>query len=417
MAQVCLPAGCIDAIRIALVDDCSDEPVPGLSNGYLFNCFRNLSMTKNVEDGDETVLKNDCGRKCFQTKKCDELKDIQIEFELLNPDYELISLLTGQPLINDGIENIGWYQEEGLNCTPWVSVEMFEQVPDESCTAGHKYRRIVLPKVRFKLPMDEKEDPFRLVKMEGRTSPSELANWGDGPFNDSPFDFSAVPAGVQTHIMEFFDDTITDTLDGQCGFIEVPSAAVIDLQSAIETANFGEIDITGTGMTGAQSLVVIHDGPASPSVFNPPTWSDVLATIQSDDLIGRAVSSIEAYTDFPPTALADTLAVSLQPAGPRANFFQSLSLGRIQVVGQFFLAGNVDRIVIEMDDTSFENFYNPFGPNAGLNAPSLIVQWSQNSIIIEDSPLLSGRTASRVGLEDLTSSYFIYFDLADQLIM
>lgn len=222
MAQVCLPAGCVDAIRIALVDECTDAPLAGTNNGYVFNCFRNLVMTKNIEDGDETVLKNDCGRKCWQTKKCDELKDINIEFELLNPDYELTNLLTGQTLINNGAENIGYFQVEGENCLPWVSVELFEQVPDESCAADHKYRRIVLPKVRFKLPTDEKEDPFRLVKFEGRTSPAEIANWAEGPFGDSPYDFGGVGAGVQSHIMEFFDDSITETLAGQCGFLEVP---------------------------------------------------------------------------------------------------------------------------------------------------------------------------------------------------
>jgi hypothetical protein len=223
MTQVCLPAGHIDAIRIALVDECSDAPLAGATNGYIFNCFRNVVMTKNIEDGDETVLKNEGGKKCWQTKKCDELKDINIEFELLNPDYELTNLLTGQTLINNGSENIGWYQVEGLNCLPWISVELFETVPDESCEADHKYRRIVLPKVRFKLPTDEKEDPFRIVKFEGRTSPAEIANWADGPFNDSPYDFATVPAGTQSHYMEFFDDSITETLEGTCGFVTVPA--------------------------------------------------------------------------------------------------------------------------------------------------------------------------------------------------
>ncbi len=222
MTQVCLPAGPIDAIRIALVDECTDAPVAGASNGYVFNCFRDVVMTANIEDGDETVLKNVAGKKCWQTKKCDEVKDYNIEFTLLNPDYELTNLLTGQTLINNGAENIGYYQLEGANCLPWVSVELFEQIPDESCAAAHKYRRLVFPKVRFKLPGVETEDPFRLVKFEGRTSPAELANWGNGPYNDSPFDFSAVTAGVQTQYIEMFDDTIVSTLAGQCGFLTVP---------------------------------------------------------------------------------------------------------------------------------------------------------------------------------------------------
>ena len=92
-----------------------------------------------------------------------------------------------------------------------------------SAEARLKELGIVLPKVRFKLPTDEKEDPFRLVKFEGRTSPADIVNWATGPFLDSPFDFSGVPAGTQSHIMEFFDDGVTETLAGQCGFYEVPA--------------------------------------------------------------------------------------------------------------------------------------------------------------------------------------------------
>lgn len=221
MTQVCLPAAAVDAIRIALVDDCTGAKIPGLNNGYLANCFRNLTITKNMDEGDETILKNDAGRKCAQIKKCDELNNVTVEFDLLYPDYEFTNLLTGQSLINDGAENIGWYQDEELSCTPWVSLEMFEAVPDEACSAGHKYRRIVIPKIRFTIPTDEKEDPFRLPHFTGRSAPSLLSTWGDGPFGDSAIDFSAIDK--KTQYVEYFDSTITDTLEGTCGFMEVPT--------------------------------------------------------------------------------------------------------------------------------------------------------------------------------------------------
>lgn len=225
MAQTCLPAGCIDAIRFALLDDCSDAPVAGANNGYIVNCVRNVTFTPNIEEGDETILENDCGTKCWQTKQCDELRNITLEFQLLNPDYELTNLLTGRPLINDGVENIGYYHTEGNPCHPWVSVELFEQVPDESCTAGHKYRRIVLPKVRFQPPGSDREAPFRVVTWTGMTSPSHLQAWGNGPYNDSPVDLSTVPDAVNVQYIEMFDDTITETLEGQCGFVTVPAQA------------------------------------------------------------------------------------------------------------------------------------------------------------------------------------------------
>ncbi len=221
--QVCLPAGPIDAIRIALIDECTDEAVAGATNGYLFNCFRNTELSSNVEDGEETILRNDAGKKCWQSKQCDDLTDLGLTFELLNPDYELTSLLTGAPLINDGTENIGFYVQEGQNCSPWLSVELFEQVPDESCAAGHRYRRIVLPKVRFKpIGTPTREGKLRVTGFEAKTASGSLAAWGTGPFGDSPFDFSALDPAIETHIIEMFDDTITDTLEGTCGFLEVP---------------------------------------------------------------------------------------------------------------------------------------------------------------------------------------------------
>ncbi len=225
MAQVCLPAGCIDAVRLSRVDECTDLAVPGANSGYVFNCFRSLEITTNIEDGEETVLRNSCGKKCFSTRACDELTNIGLSFELLNPDYELQSLLTGQALINDGAENIGWFHADGIECSPWLCVELFEQVPDESCVVGHKYRRIVFPKARFRpVPVNTREGQLRVIGIEGVTAPSSVSAWGNGPFNDSPFDFAAVAAGIDTHMMEFFDSSVTDTLQGQCGFLTVPSA-------------------------------------------------------------------------------------------------------------------------------------------------------------------------------------------------
>lgn len=219
--QVCLPAGCIDAIRVSLVDECTDLVVCGPAAGYVFNCFRGLEITTNIEEGNETVLRSDCGKKCWQTRKPDELTNMGLAFELLNPDYELTNLLTGQPLINDGIENIGWYQKEGVTHSPWMCVELFEQVPDESCSAGHRYRRIIIPKIRFKLPENTREDPFRILPFSGVSASRSIASYGDGPYHDSPFDFGVLDPSIETHYIEFFDDIITDTLEGVCGYLPV----------------------------------------------------------------------------------------------------------------------------------------------------------------------------------------------------
>jgi hypothetical protein len=403
MAQVCLPAGCVDAIRIALVDECSDAAVPGANNGYVFNCFRNLSITKNIEDGDETVLKNDCGRKCWQTKKCDELKDINIELELLNPDYELISLLTGQPLINDGGENIGWYQLESGHCTPWVSVELFEQVPDESCAAEHKYRRMVLPKVRFKLPTDEKEDPFRLVKLEGRTSPAELVAWGDGPFNDSPVDFALLAdPGDQTHYMEFFDSTVTDTIEGQCGFVAVPTdvefAMTYDCVTDIITftsasglfGGFSPVDsITFTdnngqwGLSGPDIVVV---NPNTITVLNADantpglTWTQAIFN-NNQGYVGTWNGSVQIAPCLNPPS------ISISTVIPAGSGTMSMGGSDLDTVTRFRV----------FDNFGFDElYYDSAGPNAGLNPPGATVTVLNPSAVLITDPALSGLVITHI---------------------
>jgi hypothetical protein len=223
MSQICLPAGCVDAVRIALVDECTGVPVAGASNGYILNCVRNVTLTPNVTEGDETILEDACGNKCWQTRQCDRIDNVTVEMELLNPDYEFTNLVNGVTLVNDGVDNIGYYTDEANYCAPWVSVEIFEQIPAEACNSAVVYRRLVIPKVRFQPVTFATEDPFRLVSLNGVSAPASISGWGDGPFNDSPFDFSAVAADVRTQYIELYDDTITSTLTGACGFTTVPA--------------------------------------------------------------------------------------------------------------------------------------------------------------------------------------------------
>jgi hypothetical protein len=248
--QVCLPAGPIDAIRVAQIDECTDLPIPGTCRGYLFNCFRNTELTTNVEEGEQTILRNDSGKKCFTSRVCDELTNVGITFELLNPDYELTNILTGQSLINDGIENIGWFHTDGLNCTPWLCVELFEQVPDEACAAGHRYRRIVLPKVRFKpVGSPTREGQLRIVGFEGQTSAASIAAYGTGPFYDSPFDFGDLDPSIETHIMEFFDSSLDETLEGTCGCLPV-----FDNNNLLAQFGPGQDELTISDNEGANAL-------------------------------------------------------------------------------------------------------------------------------------------------------------------
>lgn len=223
MPQECLPAGCTKLARVFAIDECTDIPTPGASNGYWLDCFRNVTWEPNVEEGASTVLQDDCGRTCWKNTECDDLTEYTISFEALNPDYELEALLTGWPVIVDGLGNtIGINRDESLDCQPWLGLELFEEVPRDACEDGFELRRIVF-KVRFQPPGNAREDQFRINPWTAKSTPFSPAAYGTGPWDDSGVDFSGADPDQRSHVLEYFDTGIDiDSLEGQCGYVEVP---------------------------------------------------------------------------------------------------------------------------------------------------------------------------------------------------
>lgn len=226
MAQICAPAGCVEFARFAKVDPCTGAAIPGASNGYIVECIRNVTWNRNIEEGEKTILQTDCKKICWQNQECDDLIDYTLNFELLNPDYELQELLSSMPLITDGGgDNIGIKDVTSVDCLPWITTELFEQVPSDQCEAGYEVRRIVFPKLRFQIPENDKEGQMRILSFQGTTSPSPTAGYATGPFEDSPVDFSTASADERSHKLEFFDTIDLSTLSGNCGYITVPTPA------------------------------------------------------------------------------------------------------------------------------------------------------------------------------------------------
>lgn len=206
------------------IDECSGQAVAGATSGYWFDCFRNITWEPQIEEGDRVILQNDCKQTCWQTNECDDLTGYNVSFELLNPDYELTELLTGEQLIVDGGENIGIKQTTATTCKPWVGLELFEEVPSDVCVTGYTVRRIVFPKIRFMTPGKEDEGVFRLVPFSGKTTPTPTVGYGTGPWQDSAVDFGTADPDEKAHYLEYFDSSIDlSTTTGQCGYQTVPA--------------------------------------------------------------------------------------------------------------------------------------------------------------------------------------------------
>lgn len=225
MTQVCSPAGHIVAARFTKIDPCAETlGLPGASNGYVANCIRSVEETPNIEEGEETRLQNDGGVTCWRNKLPDEVSSYTVNFQVLNPDYELASLISGAVLINDGDENIGFYLND-KEPTPLVYVELIEAIPSESCDGGYAYRMIVFPKIQFQPPGSERDGSMRVVTWTGTSYRTKVTALGEGPYGDYPVDFSTAPEGNASNRFEFYLPGVTSAPEGNCGFIAVPAAS------------------------------------------------------------------------------------------------------------------------------------------------------------------------------------------------
>lgn len=225
MAQICRTAKCVEAIRVALLDPCTLLPVAGAGNGYAMGCIIDFNMSKEIEDGEESIIKDDCGRICARDKRSDQTKFHTVEFKIKEPDAEFLSLISGDPLIVDGGNSIGVRELANGDPEPYVFLEAFERAGDECDpeTGDPLYYRHVWPAIRLTQPSNEKEGIFRILNIEGETKDVLTSIVANGPYNDIPTAYTTPgSASERMHYTWFVDDVVPTV---QCGSITVPAQA------------------------------------------------------------------------------------------------------------------------------------------------------------------------------------------------
>lgn len=222
--QVCRPAKCIEAIRVALLDECTKLPVPGALNGYAMGCIIDPDWSPEIEEGDESTVKDNCGEICYRDDRCDLTKRWNLEFKIKDPDKEFLALVLGDPLIVDGGGNsIGVRHRSYGACSPFVFLEMFEKTDDCDPDGDPIYYRHIFPAVRLKWTGNEREGVFRILQLNGKTAPVVTDDIGTGPFDDIPAGVLVGETATETIDYTWFEDEFVPTL--QCGAIAVPVPA------------------------------------------------------------------------------------------------------------------------------------------------------------------------------------------------
>jgi hypothetical protein len=204
----------------AQVDDCTGVPIPG-QTAYAFDGVRNVNWEPQMEEAEQATWKDSCGNiVCRNDENCDQMVGLSLEFEKCILPFELVNLLTGQPVVTSGGDVVGWYHSNQVKCQPRVAIMAWEKKLD---CRNAEFRKIIFPNVRFTFPTPGAEnDLIRFHTLTARADLGYLAGYGTGPFDDDGvLGWDALAETVQGAIGVY--DTDVPPPVAQCGLITVPA--------------------------------------------------------------------------------------------------------------------------------------------------------------------------------------------------
>lgn len=139
-------------LRVTSLDSCCRAVTgagPTQSQFVVSDSFIDLSLTAELEEPDEFVVKTANGKLCLNEIGCATLKRYTVEVNLCNADPDLFRIIGGVTPVNDAGNNVVGYEiTQALGNCGKFSLEFWTRVPSDACsnTAGEtQYLYWLLP--------------------------------------------------------------------------------------------------------------------------------------------------------------------------------------------------------------------------------------------------------------------------------
>lgn len=217
-----------EVVRITRVDDCG-APVVGPDNAFISECWAQVQMTANIEQGDDITFTSMSGRSCGFKRRCPDFRGYDIEGQFFEASPEQVEILTGNPVYFDhNGDPIGW-DDCRVACRGGFALEVWQNVVGEECPEDGEAEGLwfywLLPWVSNAVMGDV------TIGNEGLTftitgSTRNASRWGLGPWDIQAQDDEGTagplltPLGTTCHRRGFLT-TIAPPLP-ECGYQEVP---------------------------------------------------------------------------------------------------------------------------------------------------------------------------------------------------
>ena len=172
-------------VRLTRLDECGD-PVVGSCTTLVSECFVSVTLSGEVEAGDEYLQKNAWGDLCINDKDPDIIKwvNVNVQFAEINPDA--LDILTGADPVVSGGNTIGATWSPETFDGAWA-LEVWTKFTGEACSGSPEWGYFLVPFVRNgRIDGDLTiENGVMTVGVVGQGFVAP--NWGVGPYTPNPF--------------------------------------------------------------------------------------------------------------------------------------------------------------------------------------------------------------------------------------
>lgn len=206
------------AVRVTQLDECGAvADLFVVSDGFI-----SVTLTAEIESGDEFIQKNANGALCVNERSPDELKRLNVNVDWCQVDPDIISLITGFPVELDGTDAVGFRVETGQNNEKWA-LEVWTGLSGDQCAEeGACFGYILVPFVAGAQFGDiVVENAAATFTTTGYTEAN--SQWGLGPWDVIGDPAAPLDVAIAANQIALLRKTCVAPPTAVCGSQAVPS--------------------------------------------------------------------------------------------------------------------------------------------------------------------------------------------------
>ena len=224
MATHCFATVRGKAVRVTSLDECGAVPASPTGRFVASDGFVSVTLSSELETGDEFIVKNANGALCVNERSPDTLKRLNVEVVWCQVDPDLFALITGYPVELDGTDAVGFRVQEGNAETNWALEVWTGLAGSDACAGGGGacYGYLLVPFITGATLGDLTiENAAANFTTTGYTKVG--SGWGAGPFDVIGDPATGLEDPIGATDLALLRETCVAPPASACGSVAVPA--------------------------------------------------------------------------------------------------------------------------------------------------------------------------------------------------